>query len=78
MKAKLGDLIYYMRANIPHSAKVFAINVVQNLHEARLYTTEQQKMFTPFGSAGIFYATCHGVIREDAAFLSQEELLRSR
>lgn len=77
MNYELNQLIYYMRDNRPHSAPVLARMRVDNLHEDWACTKEQRNLFTPFGPAGVYYSTCHGLVREDEAFAAREEMLES-
>lgn len=74
MKFKLDQLIHYMRNNMPHSAPVLARMKVENLHEDWVCTKEQAKLFAPFGASMIAYGTCHGIVREDEAYASKEEM----
>lgn len=75
MKYELDQLIHYMRNNTPHSAPVMARMQVDNLREDWACTPEQRNMFTPFGPGGVYYATCHGIVREDEAFSTKTELM---
>lgn len=77
MKYQLDQLIHYMRDNRPHSALVLARMQVDNLCEDWACTPEQRNFFTPFGPAGIYYATCHGLVRESEAFATKDEMLES-
>lgn len=71
---KVGDLVFYLKDNKLHSAPVFSINRVETDPEnERLAITDcQKRTFIPFGNAGTYYATCHGVFTE--VFLSRNEL----
>ena len=77
MKYKLDQVLHYMRDNKPHSAPVLARMQVENLREDWAHTQEQRNLFTPFGPAGIYYATCHGLVREGEAFASMAAMLES-
>lgn len=77
MKYELDQLIYYMRDNSPHSAPVLARMRVDNLREEWAHTQEQRKLFTPFGPAGVYYSTCHGLVCESEAFASKSRMLES-
>lgn len=77
MKHELGSLIYYMKDNKVHSAKVLARTVVENAHNDWTSTNAQKDTFTPFGAAGRYYATCHGIFTEDEVFASRDELAKS-
>jgi hypothetical protein len=76
MKYKLEQTIWYMKGNKPHSAKVLSFKTVEALH-TDASTPEQKEIFTPFGSTGTFYGTCHGVFEECDCFASKDELLKS-
>ncbi len=77
MKYELNQVVHYMRDNAPHSAPVLARMRVDNLREDWAHTQEQRNLFTPFGPAGIYYSTCHGLVRESEAFASKAEMLGS-
>lgn len=77
MKYKLDQVIYYMRDNKPHSAPILAVKEVQNARPNFACTKEQKEIFTPFGEAGIFYATCHGVVKEQDAYPSMAHMARA-
>lgn len=72
---KLDQTVWYMNDGRIHSAKILAIMTVDNLHEDWAHTTEQKELFTPFGKAGTYYATVHGIFTE--VFDSKESLLAS-
>lgn len=75
MKYELGQTIWYILENKPHSAKVLARKTVENLHPDFSSTKEQKEIFTPFGIDGTYYGTCHGIVEEQEAFPSKEELV---
>lgn len=77
MKYELNQMLHYVRDNKPHSAPVLARMLVDNLREEWAHTQEQRNIFTPFGPRGVYYSTCHGLVREDEAFDSQAALLAS-
>lgn len=74
MKYELDQLIYYLRDNKVHGAPVLARMKVENLHSDWACTNAQKQVFTPFGEAGVFYGTCHGIIKEEDAYASKKEL----
>lgn len=74
MKYELGQVIYYMLNGKPHSAAVLSRMRVENLHDNFVSTDAQKSTFTKFGHTGVMYATCHGVIDEENAFASRDEL----
>jgi hypothetical protein len=73
----LDQLIYYMEDSKVHSAPCTARMCVQNLHEDWASNDVQKEAWTPFGPAGVYYSTCHGIIHEDRVFGSKAELLDS-
>lgn len=75
MKYQLEQVIHYMQDNKPHSAPVLARMHIDNLHDSWGSNKEQRKLFTPFGPAGTYYATCHGLVSEANAYASKEDLL---
>lgn len=79
MKIKLTDTstIWYMMDNKVCSAPILATMQVENLHNDWDSTPAQAETFIPFGKAGNYYATCHGVFNEDAVFATKDELLAS-
>ncbi|MEN6622928.1 MAG: hypothetical protein ABFD50_15440 [Smithella sp.] len=79
MKFKIGDVVYYMGIGsdeIPHihQATITSLCHVENKHEDWASTQEQKQTWTPFGQAGNFYATCHGVLPEERLFATPEEV----
>ena len=77
MKYELGQLIYYMQDNKVHSAPVLARKQVENAKDYNELGTEDMAFAAPWGTAGIWYKTCHGIIDQNDAFASREELLES-
>lgn len=77
MKFELDQLVYYIEHNKMHSAKILARMQVDNLHPDWNSTVEQKSTFTPFGVAGIFYATCHGIYPESRIYASRKEAAES-
>jgi hypothetical protein len=77
MKYELGQTIYYLRNNTVHSAPILARICIENLHNDWTSTTAQMLLFVPFGLAGVNYATCHGMVKEQEAFATKEELAES-
>lgn len=76
MKAKIGDLIWYMRGGKIHSAKVLSKLTIET-SDVDACTIEQRNTFEPFGKAGVKYATCHGQFSEEQIFTSKEALVES-
>ena len=64
-KYELGELIYYMGNDRICSAPIMSRTLVDNEHNDWDATTEQAQSFMPFGKAGIYYNTCHGIYTED-------------
>lgn len=78
MKFALNQTIFYLRDNRVHSAPVMARHLVENSKpDGFSCTSEQDKLYKPFGEAGISYSTCHGIIEETEAFASRRELAES-
>jgi len=77
MKYELGQTIYFMLNNRLHSAPVQCRMKVENQHEDWACTNEQRSLFVAFGPAGVFYNTCHGVIKEEDAHASKEDLAKA-
>lgn len=77
MKYELDQIIFYIMNNVVHNAPVLSRICVENLHDDWISNKEQKEAFTPFGSSGIKYSTCHGVIEARHAFSSVDELLES-
>lgn len=77
MKYALNQLVYYILDDKLHSAPILASIEITNLHEDYAATDAQRKTFTPFGKAGVKYATCHGVLSEDKVFATKEDLAKS-
>lgn len=75
MKYDLEQLIWYMCGGHMCSADVLARSIVENAHEEWASTKEQKSIFTPFGVAGVLYATTHGVFKQEEVFASKAELI---
>ena len=76
-KFGIGQIIYYMKNNKPHSAPVLARRKVEDHSDNHANTQEQKSLFTPFGPSGTEYYTCHGVFAESNTFDSLDGLLDS-
>ncbi len=78
-KFKNGDTIFYMGVHneqgVVMSGKVWTVAAIENEHDDWACTKEQKDSWQHFGPSGIFYVTCHGVIPEEKAFATKEELL---
>jgi len=74
---KIDDIIFYMTENKIHSAPIMSINVVETNPELTASNSEQKQVFTPFGEAGIWYATVHGVIKSNLVYTDRKSLLKS-
>lgn len=77
LEYELGQTIYYMEDSKVHSAPCSARMYVDNAHEDWASTLKQKEAWTPFGPAGTYYSTCHGIVHADKVFGSKEELLES-
>jgi predicted DNA-binding protein with PD1-like motif len=73
-KFGLNQLIFFMRENKLHSAPVLSRHYVDNFKPEYAHTKEQKELFTRFGESRIEYSTCHGVIHENEAYASKEEM----
>lgn len=73
----VGQIIYYMKDNRPHSAPIQARMIVNNLHDDWDCTKEQRGLFNPFGKAGVMYSTCHGLVNAVDAFGSKEAMFEA-
>jgi hypothetical protein len=73
----IEDLAFYMMDDKVHSAKITSKMIVENQHEDWAYTPEQIRLCMPFGEAGTFYATTHGIFEEGKIFPTKEELINS-
>lgn len=76
-KFELNQVIYYIRNDRIHSAKVLARIIVENAHDDWTCTDAQKALFTPFGQAREAYATCHGFVPVEDAFGSKQDLVNS-
>lgn len=76
-KFELDQVIFYMRENHLHSAKVLARMRVENQYEHWACTAAQEKLFTPFGPSREVYSTCHGFIPVEEAFASKQDLVEA-
>jgi len=72
-KFELGQLIFYMENNRVHSAPVVARSYVDVIDNRK----EGGEIYTRFGTPGILYSTCHGIVSERRAFATKSELLAS-
>jgi hypothetical protein len=77
MKYNLNQIIWYIKDNRVHSAKILARMTVENAHPDWAHTEQQKETFTPFGEERRVYSTTHGTVLEHQAFASKEELLAS-
>jgi hypothetical protein len=50
---------------------------VENLRQDWACTKEQKSFYMPFGEAGVFYSTCHGIVNEAEAFSSKDDLAKA-
>lgn len=76
-KFELDHVIYYIRNDRIHSAKVLARIIVENAHDDWACTDAQKELFTPFGKSREAYATCHGFVPVEEAFASKQDLIDS-
>lgn len=72
-KYELDQLVFYLQDNRLHSAPVLSRMKVENLHEG-----SHSDFFNQFDcNSGTFYATCHGIYKEEEVFGSKEELAQN-
>ena len=76
-KFELSDTIYYLRDNKVHSAPILARMWVENAHPDWNDTFAQREMYQPFGLSREVYATCHGIVRAEEAYISPQALAYS-
>jgi len=81
-KYELGQIVHYVMGEEGNkvafcSAPVLARRVIENQHEDWAHTKEQCQTFTPFGPAGVWYATCHGTFPEQVLFPDKRELVEA-
>lgn len=76
-KFGLNQTIFYMGDGKVCSAPVLSRMVVENLHGDWNSNPEQKKAFVPFGPAGEYYNTCHGMWRGEEVFATKKELLET-
>ena len=72
-KFQLGQLVWYLRDNKVHSAKVLA----RLCSESEKDNSASDSPWMAFGRTRVEYSTCHGVINESQCFASKQELLES-
>ena len=73
----LDQDVYYMGDGKVCCAPVLSRMIVENLHGDWNSNPEQKKAFVPFGPAGEYYNTVHGMWRGNEVFASKKELLDS-
>jgi hypothetical protein len=72
---EVGSTIWYLTGSVVCSADVLARMIVENKHEDWAHTEEQKELWMPFGPAGVFYATCHGIVSNRDAYGSKKDLI---
>lgn len=75
-KFELGQVVFYMKNSMVHSAPVQSRMIVENHHPDWNATEAQREAFNRFGPTCTRYATVHGQVDEDKAFATKEELLK--
>jgi hypothetical protein len=73
-KFDLNQTVYYLGPRGVYEAPVLARMQCENLNPGWASTSEQRELYTPWGEAGTYYRTCHGIVPETACFASREEL----
>lgn len=74
---KLNQVVYYLLDNKVHSAQVNSICKVDNWKEQISFTKKEKQQYMPFGKAGTFYSTEHGIFNSDEVYVSKEELTQA-
>ena len=70
---QLGQTVYYLINGIIHNAPIYTRMIVENLHDDRCVTSEQESIFMYFGNSRINYRTIHGVFDETNLYETIEE-----
>lgn len=76
MKYYIGQVVFYIKDNVVHSAPILARMTVEN-NDIVCYNDIQRRTFQSFGDSCTVYATCHGVFNEDRVFSNKKSLTDS-
>jgi len=75
-KYEIGQLVYYMKNNLVHSARVLSRAHSEN-SDVDACTATQKEFFQRFGPNYTVYSTCHGEFQEKDVFPTKEDLFKS-
>jgi len=74
-KYDLNQMIFYMQNNKIHSAPILGRSTIETIRRCEEDDASAiGKLYNQLGAIGVFYATCHGIIKEADAFNSKEGL----
>jgi hypothetical protein len=76
-KYELNQLVWYLKDNKVHSAKIVARMAIENVHDDYASTDTQKLMWQPFGPSSVKYKTVHGIFDENVLFASRIDLSKS-
>jgi hypothetical protein len=71
-KFELRQLIFYLRDN-----KVCSASIMARFYVDTVSPTGSMDLYKRFGEPNTKYSTCHGIVYEQEAFASKQELLES-
>ena len=77
MKYELNQLVWYLKDNKIHSAKILSRMLVENALSEGTSDIELFEKNYAFGCNCLEYSTVHGKFKEDQLFPSKEELIES-
>jgi hypothetical protein len=66
-----------MMENKACNGTIWTVANIQNIHDDWVSTAAQKESWQRFGHSRISYITCNGIIEEDKAFATKQELLES-
>jgi len=75
-KYEIGQLVFYMKNNLVHSARVLSRANTEN-SDINAVTAAQKEAFQRFGPNSTIYSTCHGEFQEKDVFPTKEDLFKS-
>lgn len=75
-KYKIGQLVFYMKNNLVHSARILSCAHSEN-SDIDTVTATQKEFFKRFGPNCTVYSTCHGEFQEKDIFPTKEDLFES-
>ena len=75
-KYEIGQIVYYMKNNMVHSARILS-RVNSENSNINACTPTQKEFFQRFGPNCTVYSTCHGEFQEKDVFPTKEDLFKS-